>query len=91
MKWFVNISTADTGLSLVLLSRARAIADEHDSLSAKLAVSFDTKTAKRVAELVPVTNALKEWDKTNEVSDICELTITEMPFTDHAQSLLSPY
>jgi peptide chain release factor 1 len=57
----------------VLLNRARVVADEHASLSAKLAVSFDVKTAKRVAELVPVTNALNEWDNANKVSYVCSL------------------
>ena len=50
-----------------MLNRARSIAAEHARLSEQLADSFDTKTAKRVGELAPVTNALKEWDKANEV------------------------
>jgi peptide chain release factor 1 len=83
MRWFVNISAAETGLSSVLLNRARAVADEHASLCARLAVSFDIKTAKRVAELVPVTNVLKEWDNANEVSHIYNfLAITEAFLTD---------
>ena len=72
MRSLVNIAAAETGLSLVLLNRARAVADEHATLSAKLDVSFNVKAAKRIAELVPVANALKEWDKANEVCCVCD-------------------
>lgn len=40
---------------------------EHANLSKILAESFDAKVARRVGELAPVANALKEWDNTNEV------------------------
>lgn len=57
----------DSGLSPVLLTRARLLAAEHDKLSESLAESFDTKVAKRAGELTPVTKVLKEWDNANEV------------------------
>lgn len=50
-----------------MLNRARSIAAEHTKLNEQLAESFDAKTAKRIGELAPVTNALKEWDTANEV------------------------
>ncbi|KAL1962798.1 hypothetical protein VTN77DRAFT_9167 [Rasamsonia byssochlamydoides] len=73
--------TSDAGLSAALLSRARSIAEEHANLSELLAESFDAKVAKRVGELAPVANALKEWDKANE--SISELrSLLNDPETD---------
>ncbi|EEH23395.2 hypothetical protein PABG_05606 [Paracoccidioides brasiliensis Pb03] len=56
----------EVSISPVLLSRARSIADEHASLTSKLAESFNPKTAKRVGELATTATALKEWDKAHE-------------------------
>ncbi|PGH16096.1 hypothetical protein AJ80_05311 [Polytolypa hystricis UAMH7299] len=68
-------------LSPVLLNRARAIATEYESLSTKLAESFDTKTAKRAGELASAATAVKEWDKANEA--ISELNgLLKDPSTD---------
>ncbi|KAJ6115131.1 hypothetical protein N7486_000909 [Penicillium sp. IBT 16267x] len=57
---------SDSGLSPVLLTRARLLASEHMKLTNRLAESFDAKVAKRAGELAPVTSALKEWDNANE-------------------------
>ena len=50
-----------------LLARARNIAAEHQKLSDKLAGGFDTLAAKKVGEYGPVVDALKQWDRANEV------------------------
>lgn len=60
-------TSSDVGLSAVLLNRARSAANEHADLSKLLAENFDTKIAKRVGELTPVTKALREWENTNNV------------------------
>ncbi|PGH31110.1 peptide chain release factor 1 [[Emmonsia] crescens] len=68
-------------ISPVLLNRARLIANEHASLTSKLAETFDPKTAKRAGELATTTTALKEWEKANE--SISELnTLLKDPSTD---------
>lgn len=59
--------TLDSGLSPVLLTRARLLAAEHAKLSERLAETFDTKIAKRAGELASVSAVLKEWDDANEV------------------------
>jgi peptide chain release factor 1 len=51
-----------------LLTRARAVALEHSQLTDKLAVGFDTRSAKKLGEYSPIVNALGDWDKANEVS-----------------------
>ncbi|KAL2009253.1 hypothetical protein VTN00DRAFT_7447 [Thermoascus crustaceus] len=74
-------TASDVGLSAALLNRARLVATEHAALSASLAESFDAKVAKRVGELAPIANALKEWDNANE--SISELkSILSDPETD---------
>lgn len=50
-------------LSPTLLTRARAIANEHATLTTKLASSYDARAAKRLGELGSTTTALKEYDK----------------------------
>lgn len=59
--------SSDSGLSPVLLTRARLLASEHAKLTDRLAESFDAKIAKRAGELAPVTSVLKEWDNANDV------------------------
>lgn len=59
--------TAASELSAALLSRARSIAKEHEKLRDLLGENFDTKVAKRMGELAPVAQAVKDWDKTQEV------------------------
>ncbi|KAJ5110742.1 Peptide chain release factor 1 [Penicillium argentinense] len=56
----------ESGLSPVLLTRARLLAAEHAKLSDRLADSFDALVAKRAGELAPVTFILNEWDNANE-------------------------
>ncbi|KAJ5118531.1 Peptide chain release factor class I/class II, partial [Penicillium atrosanguineum] len=63
---YSNHPLLDSGLSPVLLTRARLLATEHAKLSDSLLESFDTRVAKRAGELAPVTNVLKEWDNANE-------------------------
>ncbi|PCH02266.1 Peptide chain release factor class I/class II [Penicillium occitanis (nom. inval.)] len=64
-------NTATSEISAALLSRARSIAKEHEKLRDLLGENFDTKVAKRMGELAPVAQAVKDWDKTHE-------TITEL-------------
>ncbi|KAE8548052.1 hypothetical protein EYB25_009845 [Talaromyces marneffei] len=64
-------SSVTSELSAALLSRARSIAKEHEKLRDVLGENFDTKVAKRLGELAPVAQAVKDWDKTHE-------TITEL-------------
>ncbi|KAJ5397242.1 Peptide chain release factor 1 [Penicillium cosmopolitanum] len=73
--------TLHTGVSPVLLTRARLLAAEHAKLSSRLADSFDAKIAKRAGELAPSAAILKEWDNANE--SISELkALLEDPETD---------
>jgi peptide chain release factor 1 len=58
----------DTILSITLLNRARLVASEHSKLSASLAENFDARVAKRLGEVTPITDTLKEWDKSTDVS-----------------------
>jgi peptide chain release factor 1 len=60
-------NTATSEISAALLSRARTIAKEHEKLRDLLGENFDTKIAKRMGELAPVAQAVKDWDKTHEV------------------------
>lgn len=60
-------NTATSELSAALLSRARSIAKEHEKLRDRLGENFDTKIAKRMGELAPVAQAVKDWDKTHDV------------------------
>lgn len=60
-----NVATSE--LSAALLSRARSIAKEHEKLRDLLGENFDTKVAKRMGELAPLAQAVKDWDKTHEV------------------------
>lgn len=54
---------ASDGLSPALLSRARAVAAEHATLTQQLAQDFDTKIAKRIGEISSTANAIDEYDK----------------------------
>ncbi|KAJ5377882.1 Peptide chain release factor 1 [Penicillium cataractarum] len=78
---FLRTAHTDSGLSPVLLTRARLLAAEHAKLSDKLAEAFDAKVAKRAGEIAPVSAVLKEWDSANE--SIVELkSLLEQPDTD---------
>ncbi|RMJ25566.1 hypothetical protein PHISP_03583 [Aspergillus sp. HF37] len=77
----VSTTTSDSDLSPVLLRRADFLASEHSKLSAQLAESFDTKTAKRAGELASIAGVLQEWNKANE--SITELrSLADNPETD---------
>ncbi|KAJ5910265.1 hypothetical protein N7504_004908 [Penicillium tannophilum] len=65
-QFFRRTVHSDSGLSPVLLTRARLLASEHAKLTDRLAESFDAKIAKRAGELAPVTSVLKEWDNAND-------------------------
>ena len=41
---------------------------EHTALSTQLTDAFDTKIAKRVGELTPIAQAVKQWD---EIQNVC--------------------
>ncbi|PLB41761.1 putative mitochondrial translation release factor (RF-1) [Aspergillus candidus] len=60
---WVRSVTTEAALSPALLTRARVLNAEHISLSAQLTDAFDTKIAKRVGELTPIAQAVKEWDE----------------------------
>ncbi|KAM5467780.1 Peptide chain release factor 1, mitochondrial [Microsporum ferrugineum] len=74
-------TTSDVDLSPVLLNRARTLATEHATLSAKQAESFERAAARRLGELAPVANALKDWDRANESITELQGLINE-PSTD---------
>lgn len=50
-----------------LLARARSVAAEHEQLTEQLADGFDTKAAKKLGQYSAIVEALKTWDKANEV------------------------
>lgn len=58
-----KVAHANGSISPALLSRARAVATEHATLSKKLATDFDARAAKRLGELSSTSHALKEYDK----------------------------
>lgn len=57
-----TVSTSDS-ISPALLSRARAIAQEYDALSNKLAHDYDAAASKRLSELSRTTSAVKEYEQ----------------------------
>ena len=61
-RWQITTSLRDK-ISPALLSRARSIANEHATLTEKLASDFDVKAAKKLGELSSTASALKEYDK----------------------------
>ncbi|PGH12552.1 hypothetical protein AJ79_04173 [Helicocarpus griseus UAMH5409] len=76
-----TVTPPEAAISSILLNRARTIANEHESLTSKLAETFDPKTAKRAGELATTAAALREWDKAHE--SITELnSLLSDPSTD---------
>lgn len=68
-------------VSPFLLSRARSSAEEHATLTSKLADSYDTSTAKRLGELTPVTDALNSYN--DAMSSLKELhSLLQDPTSD---------
>lgn len=61
-RWQSTSASAVERLSPSLLTRARAIADEHTTLSTKLANDYDPGAAKRLGEVSVTATAIKEYD-----------------------------
>ncbi|KAK0999418.1 Peptide chain release factor 1, mitochondrial [Friedmanniomyces endolithicus] len=57
-----TVSVANN-ISPALLSRARTIAEEHATLTKKLATEYDATAAKRLGELQSTSSAVKQYDK----------------------------
>jgi len=57
------VASVTDNVSPALLSRARSIAQEHATLSEKLATDYDAQAAKRLGELQGTSSAIKEYDK----------------------------
>ena len=66
-----EVSAAES-VPTALLSRARAVADEHKHLTQKLSDGFDARAAKKLSEYGPIVSALSTWDKAQE--SVTELT-----------------
>ncbi|KAK5168213.1 Peptide chain release factor 1, mitochondrial [Saxophila tyrrhenica] len=62
-RWQSTITSITDSVSPALLTRARAIASEHATLTERLASEYDARAAKRLGELSSTTAALKEYDK----------------------------
>lgn len=61
---FQSTASRTTGsLSPALLSRARLLAAEHETLTQKLASDYNVQAAKRIGELTRTVSAIKEYDK----------------------------
>ncbi|RMZ91283.1 hypothetical protein DV736_g1491, partial [Chaetothyriales sp. CBS 134916] len=58
-------------ISPVLLQRARTMAAEHSTLSGQNAASYTVEAAKRIGELSPVADAVRQWDEAH--SSLTEL------------------
>ncbi|EGE02712.1 peptide chain release factor 1 [Trichophyton equinum CBS 127.97] len=79
--FLTKLTPKEAELSPILLNRARALAAEHATLTAKQAESFERAAAKRIGEIAPVANALKDWDTAHE--SITELQgLIDEPSTD---------
>ena len=50
-----------------LLSHARAVADEHGQLSARLSRGFDVRAARKLGETKRVVDALRDFDRSSDV------------------------
>ena len=57
-----SLAASHDGLSPALLSRARSITDEHETLAKKVAADYDAKSAKRLGQLSGTAAALKDYD-----------------------------
>ncbi|OQO02146.1 hypothetical protein B0A48_11698 [Cryoendolithus antarcticus] len=56
-------SVASHGLTPALVTRARAISDEHTDLTSRLASDFDASAAKKLGQLARTSSALKEYEQ----------------------------
>ncbi|KAI4170752.1 MAG: hypothetical protein LQ346_008830 [Caloplaca aetnensis] len=61
-------STAAPKISSSLIGRAQAIAAEHDKLTQQIQHEYNGQIARKIGELSPVTNALKEWQSADKVT-----------------------
>lgn len=66
----VELAATSESIPPALLTRARIIALEHNSLAEKLADGFDAKVAKKLGQHGSIVNALESWDKANEVGEV---------------------
>lgn len=57
-----HFTASHDGLSPALLSRARSITEEHETLAKKVAADYDAKSAKRLGQLSGTAAALREYD-----------------------------
>ncbi|KAI6892113.1 hypothetical protein KC334_g13595, partial [Hortaea werneckii] len=57
------LAISEHSISTALLTRARTIAQEHATLTDKLASDYDAASAKRLGELQRTSTAIKEYDK----------------------------
>ena len=60
-------ATSATTISPILLSRARALAAEHNQLAERLDKEYDNQTAKRAGSLAPVATAFSSWEAASSV------------------------
>ncbi|GAB1739910.1 hypothetical protein NU219Hw_g4841t1 [Hortaea werneckii] len=60
---FQSTASKPDSISPALLTRARTIAQEHATLTDKLASDYDAASAKRLGELQRTSTAIKEYDK----------------------------
>nr|OQO24832.1 hypothetical protein B0A51_07645 [Rachicladosporium sp. CCFEE 5018] len=58
-----DTSVASHGLTPALVTRARAISDEHADLTSRLASDFDASAAKKLGQLARTSSALKEYEQ----------------------------
>ena len=50
-----------------MLERARSIAADYENLSKQISTNYDSKVAKKVGELSPTAEALKDWERVSNV------------------------
>ncbi|KAK6413366.1 Peptide chain release factor 1, mitochondrial [Oleoguttula sp. CCFEE 5521] len=62
-RWQTTASVASHGLTPALVTRARAISDEHADLTSRLASDFDASAAKKLGQLARTSSALKEYEQ----------------------------
>lgn len=59
---FAGSQTQVEGISPALITRARSIQKEHETLAQKIAFDYDANSAKRLGQLSATATALKEYD-----------------------------
>jgi hypothetical protein len=61
-----------------LLEQARLKAKEHLELSKRLSSTYDAATAKKAGELAPIAEALRSWEKAQDVSRVAILDLNQV-------------